>query len=140
MIVSIEKEISSTKVKHSTFGFENCFDFNGPNIDVSTYKFLSVVDCYIQTDKETVNNLVTLSTSIVDKSSANPNQEIFKFVKTKKSKVLYDKPTHSERYKMQCFSLSESVFTLTLFQPVKSIKVRLRLEFSKCPTDSVKAL
>ena len=140
MIVSIEKQVNFTREKHSVFGVENCFDFNGPNIDVSTFKYVSVVDCYIQTDKESVNNLVTLGTSIVDKSSANPSQEIYKFVKTKKSKVLYDKPTHAERYKMQCFSLNESVFTLSLFHPVKSIKIRLRLEFSKCHTDSAAAL
>ena len=140
MIVSIETCVGTKRKKTTAFGVENCFDFNGPNIDVSMYKFVSVVDCYIQTDTQTVNNLVTLCTSIVDCSSANPNQEIYKFIKTKKSNILYDKPTHSEKYKMQCFSLSESVFTLSLFQPVKNIKVRLRLEFSKCHTDSARAL
>lgn len=139
MIVSLENTVESTKNRVSAFGVENIFDFTGPNIDVSKYKYVSVVDCYIQTDKDTVNNLVTLSTSIVDKSSANPNQEIYKFMRTKKGKIMFDKPTHPEKYKMQCFSLSESVFTLSIFEPVKNTKIRLRLEFSKCPTDSAKA-
>ena len=138
MIVTIEQTCNSTKSKFSIFKNEENFDFFGPNIDVSKYNTVSVIDCYIQCDNPTVNNLVTLSTSIVDKSPGNPTQTIYQFCKTKKSSILYDKPTLKDQYKVQCFNLNESVFTFSFLKTVKKISFRLRLEFTKCHTDSAR--
>ena len=130
MIVTIEKSLTKCKRKHGLFGDEYVYEFVGPNIDMSKYKFLSVLDCYIECEKESVNNLTTLSSSIIDKSPGNPQQEIFKFCKSKKSSILYEQPTHFEWYKMQCFTLEESVFTFSFLREVRNLKIRLRIKFS----------
>ena len=129
MIVTIEQTCNSNKSKSTIFKNEENFDFFGPNINVSKFKTVSVVDCYIQCDEETINNLITLSTSMVDKSAGNPTQTIYQFCKSKKSSILYDKPTLREQYKIQCFNLNESVFTFSFLKTVKKITFRIRLEF-----------
>ena len=136
MIVAVEKQLTNVRSKPSPiFGNEYFFDFFGPEIDVSKFSYISVLDCYMETGI-TSNNLVTLCSSLIDKSSANPNREIFKFFIGKKKSAHYDKPTHAEKYKLQCFDLKESVFTFSFLEEVKNIKFRLRLEFTKCLTDS----
>lgn len=135
MIVTFEKSLDSYTKRSGLFGNEYVYEFIGPDIDMSKFNYISVVDCFIVCERETINNLVTLSSSIIDKSPGNPYQEIFKFCKSKKSSTFYEQPTHRDNYKMQCFSLNESVFTFTFLKEVKNIKVRFRLEFIKCHTD-----
>ena len=138
MIINIEKSLNLTRKRNGIFGNEYVYEFVGPDIDTVKYKYLSVIDCFIMCQEATVNNLITLSSSIIDKTPGNPTQDIFKLCKTKKSSILYDKPTQRDWYKLQCFSLEESVFSFSFLQEVKNIKIRLRIEFIKCHTDSVK--
>ena len=135
MIITIEKSLDLTKRIRGVFGDEFIYEFVGPDIDTVKFKYLSVIDCFIMCEQPTVNNLITLSSSIIDKTPGNPTQDIFKFCKSKKSSILYDKPTQRDWYKLQCFCLEESVFTFSFLQEVKNIKIRLRIEFIKCHTD-----
>ena len=137
MIVSIEGEMNNLKTKKTLFGEEYIFEMVGPNIDATKYNRISLVDVYIVTDRETVNNLITLSTTMIDKSSGNPNQEIYKFCKTKKSSTLYEKPTLRDEYKILCSSLCQSVFTFSFLKKVEKIKIRARFKFTVCRTDSL---
>ena len=71
---------------------------------------------------------------MIDKSSGNPNQEIYKFCKTKKSSIIYEKPTLRDEYKILCSSLCQSVFTISFLKKVEKITIRARFEFTVCHT------
>lgn len=138
MILSIERSLEVTKKNQSLFGREYLYEFTGPNIDITDYDFVSLVSFYIECDEESSHNYVNLRSSIIDKSAANPNQVIFSFYRQEKTSVLFETPTRKIEYKIQCHSLDQSVFTISFSKQVKKIKICLRVEFSKCHTDSVK--
>ena len=134
MIIEIHKTLNNPIQKDSKCVFE----FSGKYYDIYDYNFVSVLDCFITTD-DTQNQLVTIGTSIIDRTPGNPNQTIHKFFKGhRKEKYLWNSPTRCDQYKIQCFTFNESVFTISFLQPVKKIDLQLRLKFTKCLTDSAK--
>ena len=138
MILSIEKSLEVTKTNQSLFGVEYLYEFAGPAIDIADYDYLSLVSCYIECDEDSSYNYVNLRSSIIDKSAANPNQVFYSFFRQNKTLILFETPTQKFEYKIQCHSLDQSVFTISFSKQVKKIKICLRVEFTKCHTDSVK--
>ena len=56
----------------------------------------------------------TITSTLVDKSPLNPDQQLLFFNKSKKSSTLFVTPTHLEQYKIQLPSLQSAVFNLHL--------------------------
>ena len=138
MIVTIEKEFEECQINQSKFGQEYEYEMKCGYIDLYGYVSVNVVDCFIQCEEATVNNLVKISSSLIAKSSINPDQMIHQFMKTKKSDVLFDSPTRILQYKLERFRSEGSVIKFSFLKEVKKIKIRLRLEFYKCHTDLAK--
>lgn len=138
MIVTIEKTLELTRTRESKFGVEYVYEIKTGYIDLYGYVSLNVVDCYIECEEATGNNLVKICSSLIGKTSTNPDRMIHQFMKTKKNDVIFDSPTRIHEYKLECFRSEGSVIEISFLKQVKNIKIRLRLEFFKCHTDLVK--
>ena len=119
---------------------KNCFEFKGPEIDITKCNYLAVSNLYIEfAGPRLTNCLVDLTSTLIDKSVENPNQIICScFVE--KSNHLWFTPTHLEEFKIQCSSLQESLFGIKFSAPEGKRKIknlRLTIKFSEC-RDSVR--
>lgn len=78
---------------------------------------------YAKLNQPLDNGLVTLSSTMVDRSATNPKQELLSFYNFSLFDIAYDKlafqPTQLVWYKMQCRHIGDSVFTLHLEKPPK---------------------
>ena len=55
MIVTFEKSLDSYTKRSGLFGNEYVYEFIGPDIDMSKFNYISVVDCFIVCERETIN-------------------------------------------------------------------------------------
>ena len=69
------------------------------------------------------NSLFSLQASVVDQSSANPNQVIASFLQRKADKFIDFTPTQNEYYKCQCTNLNDSVLKLSCLKDIKNNKI-----------------
>ena len=75
-----------------------------------------------------------MQSTLVDKSSVNPNQQILFVYQKQNSKFSNYTPTHKEYYKIQCLDLRSSEFKLVELNNPKSIKIKrifLQLEIDE---------
>ena len=72
----------------------------------------------------------TISSTLVDLSSVNLDQQIIYFHQHHQSKYLYYSPTHTAKYKIQCPSLQSSVFNISLSEKHEIEKIYLQLEIT----------
>ena len=72
----------------------------------------------------------TITSSLVDLSSVNMNQQILFFHQNQESKFLHYSPTHVSKYIIQCPSLQASVFNITLSEKHEIEKIYLQLEIT----------
>ena len=72
----------------------------------------------------------TISSTLVDLSSVNLDQQIIYFHQHHQSKYLYYSPTHTAKYKIQCPSLQASVFNISLSEKHEIEKIYLQLEIT----------
>ena len=72
----------------------------------------------------------TISSTLVDLSSVNLDQQIIFFHQHHQSKYLYYSPTHVAKYKIQCPSLQASVFNISLSEKHEIEKIYLQLEIT----------
>ena len=97
------------------------------------------------------NGLITLSSTMVDKSSTNPKQELVSFYNSSFFDIAYDRiafqPTQLVWYKLQCQHIGDSVFQLQLEKPQQTgifgkqkyllEEVYIQLRFREVCKDSV---
>ena len=72
----------------------------------------------------------TISSTLVDLSSVNLDQQIIFFHQHHQSKYLFYSPTHTAKYKIQCPSLQASVFNISLSEKHEIEKIYLQLEIT----------
>ena len=72
----------------------------------------------------------TISSTLVDLSSVNLDQQIIFFHQHHLSQYLFYSPTHIAKYKIQCPSLQASVFTISLSEKHEIEKIYLQLEIT----------
>ena len=90
---------------------------------------------YAEVSEPIEGNLVTLSSTLVDRNSCNEMQALATFFNESYfPKSIIFKPTHFSWYKMQCYRIAESVFDLQLEKQHKNLKIEklyLQLEVRK---------
>ena len=69
-----------------------------------------------------------LSSTLIDQSPMNENQELIRFNNINRSNYTFHAPVHPAVYKVQCNSLSSSVFKLHLSKQQKIREIHLQLE------------
>ena len=78
---------------------------------------------------ETVGNVHGfLTSSLIDQSPMNENQELIRFQNVNRSNYTFHAPAHPAVYKVQCNSLFSSVFKLHLSEQLKIREIHLQLE------------
>lgn len=94
--------------------------------------FVSVSSIYVKLDQPISNTLVSLRSTLVDRSPVNYKQEIFSFVQNESSLILFQTPTRLVHYKIQVFNIEDAVFKLAFDPPqqVKIEKIKLQLEIN----------
>ena len=69
-----------------------------------------------------------VSSSLIDQSPINQNQELIRFHHNNGSNYTFHAPAHPAVYKVQCSSLFSSVFQLHLSEQHKIREIQLQLE------------
>ena len=69
-----------------------------------------------------------LSSTLIDQSPMNENQELIRFLNINRSCYTLHAPVHPAVYKVQCNSLSSSVFQLHMSKQHKIREIHLQLE------------
>ena len=76
-------------------------------------QYVHVNEIAIQWKKPQTEVHGTVSSTLVDLSSVNLDQQIIYFHQHHQSKYLFYAPTHTAKYKIQCPSLQASVFNIS---------------------------
>ena len=93
-------------------------------------QFVNVNEIAIQWKEPQTEVYGTISSTLVDLSSVNLDQQIIFFHQHHQSKYLYYSPTHVAKYKIQCPSLQASVFNISLSEKHEIEKIYLQLEIT----------
>ena len=93
-------------------------------------QYVHVNEIAIAWKKPQVEVFGTISSTLVDLSSVNLDQQIIFFHQHHQSKYLYYSPTHVAKYKIQCPSLQASVFNISLPEKHEIEKIYLQLEIT----------
>lgn len=91
------------------------------------------------------HGLVTLASSLVDKSSINPKQQLasfynYSFYDLSSDRIIYQ-PTQFTWYKLQCEHIGDAVFKLLTEKPLenqKIEKIHIQLAFRKICKGSIR--
>ena len=93
-------------------------------------QFVNVNEIAIQWKEPQTEVYGTISSTLVDLSSVNLDQQIIFFHQHHQSKYLYYSPTHVAKYKIQCPSLQASVFNISLSEKHEIARIYLQLEIT----------
>ena len=93
-------------------------------------QFVHVNELAIEWKNQVSNIHGMISSSLVDLSPVNMNQQLLYFHQDHKSNLMYYSPTHFAKYKIQCPSLQASVFNITLSEKHEIEKIYLQLEIT----------
>ena len=93
-------------------------------------QYVHVNEIAIAWKKPQVEVFGTISSTLVDLSSVNLDQQIIFFHQHHQSKYLYYSPTHVAKYKIQCPSLQASVFNISLSERHEIEKIYVQLEIT----------
>ena len=93
-------------------------------------QYVHVNEMAIQWKNPQMEVFGAISSTLVDLSSVNLNQQIIFFHQHHQSKYLYYSPTHVAKYKIQCPSLQASVFNISLPEKHEIEKIYLQLEIT----------
>ena len=93
-------------------------------------KYNSILSLYIgiEWEKEVGDVHGYISSSLIDQSPMNENQELIRFNDVNKSNYTFHAPANPALYKVQCNSLFSSVFKLHLSKQHKIREIHLQLE------------
>ena len=106
---------------------------------------------YVKLRKPTSHGLVTVASSLVDKSAINLQQELtsfynYSYYDTASDRIVYQ-PTHPKWYKLQCEHIGDSFIEIITEKPLepennsndkKIEKIYLQLAFQKICRDSTR--
>ena len=110
------------------------FDFPILQLDGSIAKTVQVNMVYVKKSPGVTMDYGgwMVSSNIVDKTSNNPDQQIFFFVISKSKNGSYFKPAHPVSYKISCYDMSSVKFYISSVeeQAVTISNIHLQLEIS----------
>ena len=93
-------------------------------------QFVHVNELAIEWKDQVSNVHGMISSTLVDLSPVNMNQQLLYFHQNHESTLMYYSPTHISKYKIQCPSLQASVFNINLSEKHEIEKVYLQLEIT----------
>ena len=93
-------------------------------------QFIHVNEIAIQWKHSQSQIYGSISSTLVDLSAVNMDQQILFFHQTHESKFLHYAPTHQAKYNIQCPSLQASVFNITLSERHEIEKIYLQIEIT----------
>ena len=82
----------------------------------------------IEWEKEVGDVYGYLSSTLIDQSPMNENQELIRFNDVNRSNYTFHAPAHPAVYKVQCNSLFSSVFKLHLSKQQEIREIHLQIE------------
>ena len=93
-------------------------------------QYVHVNEIAIQWKKPQQDVFGSISSTLVDLSPVNMDQQIIFFRQHYESNYLHYSPTHVAKYKIQCPSLQASVFNISLSEKHEIEKIYLQLEIT----------
>ena len=90
----------------------NKLAFDLPPITFHSNQLVRVSKLYIRWGSQVGNAALALLSTLIDKSSSNPSQQLLFVYQRSNSKHLCYTPTQNEYYKIQCLDLQSSEFIL----------------------------
>ena len=117
MIINLNGKLQNNELQFNTFPL---YFQNNQNI--------RAIYIAIEWESEVKNVYGYLSTSLIDQSPMNENQELIRFQNVNRSNYTFHAPAHPAVYKVQCNSLFSSVFQLHLSKQHKIREIHLQLE------------
>ena len=90
----------------------------------SSNQFVQANQLFLQYDKKLSDVSGHITSTMIDRSSVNQNQELLFFHQSSKSRQLYFTPTHPAEYKIQSDNLQSCSFKLSLFEDTEKIDFR----------------
>ena len=88
------------------------FNLDLPSLYFRPQQLISVTKLYIIWKEKCKPPMLTLTSTVIDKSPINPMQQLICFGQEKSSNYIYITPTHKEYYKIQCMEFQASQFNL----------------------------
>ena len=119
MIINLVGTIENTKI-----------DFDLTPVYFEKHQYVHVNQVAIQWKNPQSDVMGAISSTLVDLSPVNMDQQIIFFHQHNQSKYLYFSPTHIAKYKIQCPSLQASVFNISLSEKHEIEKIYLQLEIT----------
>ena len=75
-------------------------------------QYVSVSQIHIKWSAQVKHAQVVLTSTLIDKSSVNPHQQLLFIYEKSNSNILHKSPTQRQYYKIQCMDLQSSEFYL----------------------------
>ena len=112
---------------------KNNLSFDLPPVIFHNKQKVCVSRLYIKWHRSVTNPSIILSSTLTEKSSLNPAQQLLFVYQKGKSQVLNYTPTHRQYYKIQCLELQASQFNLTNIdnselEKIDQIYIQLEIE------------
>ena len=111
---------------------KNTLNFDFPPTDFNRTQKVCVSQLFIQWKKPVQNCTLALSSTLIDKSTFNPKQQLLFVYQKGRSQFLDYTPTHKKYYKIQCFDLASSQFEIrnidnTKLEIIEKIYIQLEV-------------
>ena len=90
----------------------NELNFDLPPIMFKQNQYIAISRVFIEWGKNTAHQALVICSTLIDKSSCNPNQQLLFVYQKGSSKRLNYTPTHLEYYKIQSIELQASQFKI----------------------------
>ena len=110
----------------------NQLSFDLPPISFEPKQEVCVTNLFIKWEKSVLNPAIILSSSLIDKSIANPSQQLIFVYQKGNSKFLNFTPTQKSYYKIQCLDLQSSFFQIhtidnSILEKIETIFLQLEV-------------
>ena len=105
-------------------------EFDSPPLHFQKNHWVHVNYLFIQWSDSVKNLHGQITSTLIDRSPFNNNQEILLFTQTNKSNFLFFTPTHVAKYKIQCPCLQSSVFNISLSEKHEIAEIQLQLKIT----------
>ena len=102
-------------------------NFDLPPVYFVDNQTVAVSGVFIKWKEIVKNQHGLLTSSLVDRSPINPQQQLLYIYQNEESNFTHIAPRHLARYKIQCPSLQSSVFNLHLSREVEIEKIYIQL-------------
>ena len=102
---------------------DNNLLFDLPPVIFHSKQKVSVSRLFIKWHRNVINPVIILSSTLTDKSSLNPAQQLLFVYQKGNSRFLNYTPTHKQYYKIQCLELQSSQFNIKSIDNSKLEKI-----------------